>query len=87
MINIYTPAGPSSQVNTVPKAKETIQFCGLFSSRLELLLFVATELRNRYSFAFEHAMTESIEHILVEAIQMGALVADAGVKNAFFFFI
>lgn len=63
------------------------RFCGLFSSRVVLKSLAGTEMRNRGRFEFGGAMMQGFENILVEAVNLGFQVADAGIKHVFLSFV
>lgn len=64
-----------------------MEFCEPFSSCVVLQSLVATELRTLDSFALLDAIMKGIKNALAEAVEMGILTTDKGVRHALFCFI
>lgn len=82
--NNDTSTGPFNFTIVRKIKKATTDFGGSFSSRVDLKLMVATEMRMRGSLEDESAAVQAVKEALREAEQVGILAADIGVKLALF---
>lgn len=86
LFKIDALAGASNQLSMLENDWGITELQGLFSPRAELQWLVATEIRHLKSFAVKNAIAQGIEETLPEAVDLGFLATDTGVKQAFFRF-